>query len=169
MPYSVRVQPTVYDGHSFRSKTEARFAAFFNALDTAYLYEPNVYEFPIRRKDSPLHADHPSGTVKYIPDFFLPDYNVFVEIKPRFPLHIECIKAHLLATSTQKHVFVLWDVRKQHLLQFTPQGNIRMGNTLQLCSVCDRLNLAPCPCPHPVFQSKHPKRLTALRTATQFN
>lgn len=44
-----------YDGHKFRSRLEARWAVFFNALGVDYEYEPEGFELP-------------SGK-KYLPDF----------------------------------------------------------------------------------------------------
>lgn len=68
--------PTLYDGHQFRSKLEARWAVFFNELEVKYEYEPEAF----------ICAD---GS-QYTPDFFLPDTflrdkdskGVYVEIKP---------------------------------------------------------------------------------------
>lgn len=50
---------TLYDGHYFRSRTEARWAVFFNALGIKYEYEPEGYKLE-------------DGTC-YLPDFWLPN------------------------------------------------------------------------------------------------
>lgn len=59
---------TVYNGYRFRSRLEARWAVFFDAAGIKYQYEPEGYVFE-------------DGT-KYLPDFFLPDFKIYCEIKP---------------------------------------------------------------------------------------
>ena len=49
---------TNYNGYRFRSRTEARWAVFFDALAVRYEYEPQGYR---------LHDGTP-----YLPDFWLP-------------------------------------------------------------------------------------------------
>lgn len=66
---SVRAIETEYKGYRFRSRLEARWAVFFDALGIRYEYEREGFELP-------------SGT-RYLPDFFLPDINggIYVEVK----------------------------------------------------------------------------------------
>lgn len=62
---------TVYKGYKFRSRLEARWAVFFDALGIKWEYEPEGFELP-------------SGE-RYLPDFFLPKFNnggLYVEVKP---------------------------------------------------------------------------------------
>lgn len=61
--------PTRYNGYLFRSKLEAQWAVFFDALSIRYEYEPEGYKM--------------SDGTKYLPDFYLPDVNggVFIEVK----------------------------------------------------------------------------------------
>ncbi len=58
---------TVYSGHLFRSRLEARWAVFFDALGIRYEYEAEGYDL--------------NGTW-YLPDFWLPEVGCYVEIKP---------------------------------------------------------------------------------------
>jgi hypothetical protein len=58
---------TEYRGHKFRSRLEARWAVFFDAMKHDWTYEPEGYELP-------------SGW--YLPDFYLKGFDVHVEIKP---------------------------------------------------------------------------------------
>lgn len=59
---------TRYAGHRFRSRLEARWAVFFDTLRIKWEYEPQGYTVgPDKRP--------------YLPDFRLPDLNVFVEVK----------------------------------------------------------------------------------------
>lgn len=59
---------TVYNGYRFRSRLEARWAVFFDAVGIRFEYEPEGFELSSGRK--------------YLPDFWLPDFGIYVEIKP---------------------------------------------------------------------------------------
>lgn len=69
---SIKPIETVYRGHRFRSRLEARWAVFFDALGIKWQYEPEGY--------------HLSDGSRYLPDFWLPGFHlkhgVFVEVKP---------------------------------------------------------------------------------------
>lgn len=58
---------TVYNGYRFRSRLEARWAVFFDAADISWEYEPEGFDL--------------GDGIKYLPDFYLPDDDVWVEIK----------------------------------------------------------------------------------------
>lgn len=58
---------TIYNGYRFRSRLEARWAVFFDALHIKYEYEPEGFKL----RDGSY----------YLPDFYLPDMETFVEIK----------------------------------------------------------------------------------------
>ena len=60
--------PTIYQGYAFRSRLEARWAVFFDALAFRWEYEPEGYVLP-------------DGT-RYLPDFWLPQVSMFAEVKP---------------------------------------------------------------------------------------
>ena len=66
---------TVYNGYRFRSRLEARWAVFFDALGIKYEYEPEGFEL-----DDGHH---------YLPDFYLPAMETYVEIKPEDAFEIE--------------------------------------------------------------------------------
>lgn len=59
--------PTKYDGHDFRSKTESKVAYIFKKTGIDYQYEEEWFEFE-------------DGT-KYLPDFYLPKTDTWVEVK----------------------------------------------------------------------------------------
>ena len=59
---------THYNGYRFRSRLEARWAVFFDAAGIKYEYEPQGFELE-------------DGT-RYLPDFYLPEYDYYVEVKP---------------------------------------------------------------------------------------
>lgn len=69
----IKAIQTEYNGYRFRSRLEARWAVFFDELGIEYEYEPEGFELS-------------SGC--YLPDFFLRDFQIFVEIKPSVPEHI---------------------------------------------------------------------------------
>ncbi|MFA6201320.1 MAG: hypothetical protein WC679_13040 [Bacteroidales bacterium] len=58
---------TIYNGYKFRSRLEARWAVFFDELHISYSYEKEGYDL---------------DGIWYLPDFWLPDWNCWVEIKP---------------------------------------------------------------------------------------
>lgn len=88
-PLKFGVIETRYDGYKFRSRLEARWATFFNTLGIKYEYEKEGYDL--------------EGTW-YLPDFWLPEYNRFVEIKPTTPTDDEQFKARQLAIYTNNQV-----------------------------------------------------------------
>jgi hypothetical protein len=59
--------PTKYNGYAFRSRLEARWAYYFDLSGIAYHYEPEGFVL--------------SDGQRYLPDFYLPDYAQYVEIK----------------------------------------------------------------------------------------
>lgn len=63
----IRAIETEYNGYRFRSRLEARWAVFFDEAGIKYQYELEGYELP-------------NGT-RYLPDFFLPDFDTYVEVK----------------------------------------------------------------------------------------
>ena len=58
---------TIYNGYRFRSRLEARWAVFFHMGNIKYEYEPEGYKLP-------------DGTL-YLPDFYLPEFDLYVEVK----------------------------------------------------------------------------------------
>lgn len=59
---------TMYAGTLFRSRLEARWAVFFDNLGIKWQFEPQGFEVGPRRR-------------RYLPDFLLPDLNIWVEVK----------------------------------------------------------------------------------------
>jgi hypothetical protein len=83
---------THYDGHVFRSRLEARWAVFFNALEIPYDYEREGYEL--------------SDGTRYLPDFWLPEQQCYVEIKGQEATISERRKALLLAQQSDHPVYI---------------------------------------------------------------
>ena len=63
----IKAIETKYNGYSFRSRTEAKWAYVFDKLNIKYLYENEGYELE--------NGDW------YLPDFYLPNHGFFIEFK----------------------------------------------------------------------------------------
>lgn len=81
---------THYRGHKFRSRTEARWAVFFDALGLRWEYEKEgfdlrlVYESWFNNKDDKdgRYPPEKPNSFKYLPDFYLPEMKMWIEVKP---------------------------------------------------------------------------------------
>lgn len=82
----VEIKPiqTNYKGYRFRSRLEARWAVFFDAMGYRWEYEPEGYIL--------------EGGERYLPDFWLPEYKMFAEVKPQGG---RSNKIHLLAIQSK--------------------------------------------------------------------
>lgn len=86
---TINAIPTQYKGIEFRSRTEARWAVFLTELGIEWEYEPEGYQLL-------------SGW--YLPDFWLPQIDAFLEVKPDW---VKTEDRWLdLAASTGKRLFV---------------------------------------------------------------
>lgn len=72
---------TRYKGHHFRSRLEARWAVFFDAVGVRWEYEKEGYDLSASAREN-LNCE---GIGWYLPDFWLPDYNAWIEIKAEIP------------------------------------------------------------------------------------
>lgn len=68
----IKAIETIYGGCRFRSRLEARWAVFFTRLGLDWEYEPQGFVVG-RRFGRPR---------PYLPDFYLPNLGLYVEIKP---------------------------------------------------------------------------------------
>jgi len=91
----IKAIDTKYKGYKFRSRLEARFAVFLDAMDISWDYEMQGYDLPINGK--------------YLPDFYLPngglapgyDRPLWIEVKAGEPTLSEINKLRELAVSTK--------------------------------------------------------------------
>lgn len=67
----IKAIETYYNGYRFRSRLEARWAVFFDTAGIKYQYEPEGYRY----------TDFDDNEYFYLPDFYLPDHKVYVEVK----------------------------------------------------------------------------------------
>lgn len=78
---------TKYNECLYRSRLEARWAVFFDELGIKHIYEHEGFNI--------------NGT-KYLPDFLIPSWGLYLEIKPFKPTHSELKKAYLLKENLPK-------------------------------------------------------------------
>lgn len=114
---------TVYKGYRFRSRLEARWAVFFDAMGIKYLYEPEGYDLG--------DGDY------YLPDFYLPDANQYFEVKPDIkkipPKDIR--KINKLADQSGKNVII-----GDGQFRLACDGDFLVGDTnLVRCRECGTL------------------------------
>lgn len=88
---TIKAIETHYGGRRYRSRLEARWAVFFNYLSIPFDYEPEGFELP-------------SG--RYLPDFWMPSIDAWVEIKPTEPTAREMRLVHELCEITDKKAFI---------------------------------------------------------------
>lgn len=96
---TMRAIQTRYHGCHFRSRLEARWAVFFDSLGVPWEYEPQGFEFP-----------YPGGTTadRYLPDFWLPRQEVWIEIKGVYPTETEQDLLRLVVASTEHDGFIFF-------------------------------------------------------------
>ncbi len=87
----VKAIETIYNGYRFRSRLEARWAVFFDKLNITYKYEHEGFDLDGKW---------------YLPDFYLPDYSYWIEIKPERPNGEEREKAIRVCIHTQQEVLL---------------------------------------------------------------
>jgi hypothetical protein len=90
--------PTVYNGIRFRSILESKFARLMDALHVRYVYEPIKYNLA------------EGGT--YCIDFFLPDQQLYIELKPKRPHIEEEYKCEEMSTRGFRVVLMYGEVKK---------------------------------------------------------
>lgn len=66
----IKAIETRYKGYRFRSRLEARWAVFFDYLGLRWQFEPEGFDLSAH------------GLGYYLPDFFLPELNYWIEVKP---------------------------------------------------------------------------------------
>jgi hypothetical protein len=72
----IKAIETIYAGHRFRSRLEARWAVFFDTMGIRWLYENQGYQL----EDRLGVLDEPAP-INYLPDFWLPEFSLHAEVK----------------------------------------------------------------------------------------
>ena len=93
---TIKAIETVYNGYKFRSRLEARWAVFFDTAGIRYEYEKEGFDL---------------GKLGwYLPDFWLPDLECWIEVKPDYEDaindgHTRCLR---LAQITQQRALLVY-------------------------------------------------------------
>lgn len=89
----IKAIQTKYNGYTFRSRLEARWAVLFDSLKIRYNYEPEGFEL--------------NNGEWYLPDFYLPEINCYVEVKPWLDEKLSEYKKKLFEFSNSIHTPIL--------------------------------------------------------------
>ena len=123
---------TIYHGYRFRSRLEARWAVFFDALGITYEYEPQGFDL---------------DGVWYLPDFWLPEQGCWAEIKGVSPTEEEQTKARRFALHSGKpvHVFsgeiCVPDPRPNLSYSFYPGEESSVFGSFHECIKCHKIGI----------------------------
>ena len=85
---------TWYNGTLYKSRLEAKWAVFMTLIGVKFQYEPEGYAL--------------SDGVWYLPDFWLPDMECWIEIKGQIPTEEEQRKMELLVEDSQKNGYIFY-------------------------------------------------------------
>jgi len=128
---------TAYGPRYYRSKTEARWAAWFDRMQIPFHYEPSKVDL---------------GFCNYVPDFYLPDQNAYFEVKAGNygPTQIKKIKS--LAEVTHCHTYLFGNGRfaeepnnrQGYGYVWRPDGSLYGDDyfTWCICPICDAVDVA---------------------------
>jgi hypothetical protein len=133
--YQIKPLETVYNGIRYRSRLEARWAIFFDSLRLQHEYEKEGFDL--------------GDGVWYLPDFWLPQLKVWVEIKGADPDEDACDKASKLAVGSGHRVFVFFgghtlpdsEFGAPRAYAFFSDGSGDQGYQWCECSECGQLGV----------------------------
>ena len=112
----IKAIETHYKGCRFRSRLEARWAVFFDALGIEWQYEPEGYNI---------------NGIMYLPDFWLPYIECFAEVKPAGLSEDEIDKVNALALESGKKCILLVGVPENtKYLVAEPHSTLKEFGTL---------------------------------------
>lgn len=143
----MKIKPieTVYKGYKFRSRLEARWAVFFDALGIEWEYEPEGYDL--------------GGGVYYLPDFFLKNVSIrhgekgiWAEVKPKQPTVSEDWKMQRLVIGTEKSGVILVGMPDQEKCKHF-QYYFAKENHSNYCLCCD--DDSCCSCREEIYFSQY--------------
>lgn len=121
------VRPTDYCGTVYRSRTEARWAVFFDFLGVEVEYEPQHFN---------LDGDN------YLPDFWIPEWRIWMEVKGGEPSEFERVLCDRLAAKTNNTVLLTHGAPGRSAMEvFTsdwlPDEKYPLAGHLMSCRRCD--------------------------------
>ena len=121
MDQNIRAIETIYDGYRFRSRLEARWAVYFHEAGIPYIYEQEGFIV--------------DGQY-YLPDFYLPWFDAYIEIKP---LHIDEEKEK----EAKKNLEIMWfdaDCKKVMIFFGDPMDNEKWIYCFSSCPDISKTN-----------------------------
>jgi hypothetical protein len=130
----IKAIETRYKGYRFRSRLEARWAVFFDALGIEYTYEKEGFDL---------------DGMWYLPDFWLPTQNCWIEVKGQVPTANELRRAAILAVHTSKRVILFaagpffingWEYTPTHGTSDATRNHFE-----EIIKTLDTIELLPCP------------------------
>lgn len=118
--------PTTYNGQVFRSRLEARWAFFMNALEIPWEYEKEAYQL---------------DTVVYVPDFWLPSLSAWLEVKGDLisdPIALTVIRkcTQLACLSSRPVILAFNDPLHQRCAVFGVKGGFYSDAHFTTCLIC---------------------------------
>jgi hypothetical protein len=142
---TIKAIETIYNGYKFRSRLEARWAVFFDEMGIKYEYEPEGFILK-------------SGN--YLPDFYISDMNLYVEIKPDESLIEERDIYRWMEFSEEKDLLLICgSPSKESLILFCKHNNN---------SIYDMLLLENKPSIYEIFELKYDLGLVVKFAMTYF-
>jgi hypothetical protein len=162
---------THYNGYRFRSRLEARWAVFFDALGIKYEYELEGFDL--------------GDLGWYLPDFYLSDLDYWVEVKPTMP-HLEIVDGKTLGEDPiYEKLYRLADSGRYFLLvwgapsfsNYSDKYHVYgdWGHNFVVCEKCGRVwvqwvgkshvECSSCGAPTPTESQKLANAITAARSA----
>jgi hypothetical protein len=90
-----QVIETLFEGTLFRSRMEARWAVFMHAAQIPYVYEPEGFYL--------------DDGISYLPDFWIPCIESYLEIKPAYPTDKEKEKGSRLVGFTKHNLYFFFE------------------------------------------------------------
>jgi len=137
----IKAIETIYNGYKFRSRLEARWAVFFDALGIKYEYEKEGYDL---------------GELGwYLPDFWLPDLKMWVEVKGQSPTDEECEKMSALVLGVKGRGAIVTQIPEDNSLSWNDnyegmsyryQDGIGFGDKPDEPGVCEDCTYYFCKC-----------------------
>lgn len=146
---------TEYNGYKFRSRTEARWAVFMDALKVKYIYEEEGFEL--------------GDGIRYLPDFYLPKLKCYIEIKGDEPNDEEMDKCWMLCKETARTVVIISGVPGDGWREDGEPGNRSRNNSHVYHNLIDAVNSMQQPFIEHMFDIGPTDRvLDAIITAKQY-